>query len=155
MYVVDWSIYFRFIYLSYLCDLGTSRDYSNGVGHSATTNSSAGLSRFSAAFSDDGCMSGDMLPTPNLKVYSFADLKSSTRNFKSDMVLGVGGFGTVYKGWVDEKNLLPSKSGTGMMVAIKKLNPESVQGFEEWQVISFPFAFFIFISVYFESPISF
>lgn len=75
------------------------------------------------------------MPTPNLKVYSFSDLKNATRNFRSDMVLGVGGFGTVYKGWVDEKTLVPSKLGTGMMVAIKKLNPESMQGFEEWQVI--------------------
>ncbi|XP_042039664.1 probable serine/threonine-protein kinase PIX13 [Salvia splendens] len=112
---------------------GTSREYSNGVGHSATS-SSAGLSRFSAAFSDDGrAGSGDILPTPNLKVYSFSDLKNATRSFKSDMVLGVGGFGTVYRGWVDEKSLQPSKQGTGMMVAIKKLNPQSMQGFEEWQ----------------------
>ncbi|KAG6385858.1 hypothetical protein SASPL_154741 [Salvia splendens] len=111
----------------------TSREYSNGVGHSATS-SSAGLSRFSAAFSDDGrAVSGDIVPTPNLKVYSFSDLKNATRSFKSDMVLGVGGFGTVYKGWVDEKSLQPSKQGTGMMVAIKKLNPQSMQGFEEWQ----------------------
>ncbi|KAH6825710.1 Protein kinase superfamily protein [Perilla frutescens var. hirtella] len=113
---------------------GTSRDYSNGGGLSGTS-SSAGLSRFSAAFSDDaGVAGGDiLLPTPNLKVYSFADLKNATRNFKSDMVLGVGGFGTVYKGWVDEKTLVPSKLGTGMLVAIKKLNHESMQGFEEWQ----------------------
>ncbi|KAL1566663.1 putative serine/threonine-protein kinase pix13 [Salvia divinorum] len=113
---------------------GTSREYSNGVGHSATS-SSAGLSRFSAAFSDDACVggSGDILPTPNLKVYSFGDLKNATRHFKSDMVLGIGGFGTVYKGWVDEKSLQPSKQGTGMMVAIKKLHPQSTQGFEEWQ----------------------
>ncbi|KAK4430363.1 putative serine/threonine-protein kinase PIX13 [Sesamum alatum] len=111
---------------------GTSRDYSSGGGLSATS-SSAGLSRFSAALSDDACLTGEILPTPNLKIYSFSDLKNATRNFKSDMVLGVGGFGTVYKGWVDEKTLMPSKIGTGMMVAIKKLNPESMQGFEEWQ----------------------
>ncbi|KAL8549955.1 hypothetical protein ACS0TY_008692 [Phlomoides rotata] len=111
---------------------GTWRDYSNEGGLSATS-SSAGRSRFSAALSDDACLSGDILPTPNLRVYSFADLKNATRNFKSDMVLGIGGFGTVYKGWIDEKTLGQSKSGTGMMVAIKKLNPESMQGFEEWQ----------------------
>ncbi|XP_074326811.1 putative serine/threonine-protein kinase PIX13 isoform X2 [Apium graveolens] len=51
----------------------------------------------------------------------------------SSAVLGVGGFGTVYKGWVDEKTLEPCKIGTGMVVAIKKLNHESVQGFQEWQ----------------------
>ncbi|KAI3500269.1 hypothetical protein L1887_36088 [Cichorium endivia] len=50
------------------------------------------------------------------------------------MVLGVGGFGTVYKGWVEEKTMLPSKHGTGMMVAVKKLNHESVQGFQKWQL---------------------
>ncbi|KAI3462333.1 hypothetical protein Pfo_018996 [Paulownia fortunei] len=111
---------------------GTSRNYSNGGGLSATS-SSAGLSRFSAALSDDTCLTGDILPTPNLKIYNYSDLKNATRNFKSDMVLGEGGFGTVYKGWVDEKTLMPSKLGTGMMVAIKKLNPESMQGFEEWQ----------------------
>ncbi|KAK4409541.1 putative serine/threonine-protein kinase PIX13, partial [Sesamum angolense] len=111
---------------------GTSRDYSSGGGLSATS-SSAGLSRFSPALSDDAYLAGEILPIPNLKIYSFSDLRNATRSFKSDMVLGVGGFGTVYKGWVDEKTLMPSKIGTGMMVAIKKLNPESMQGFEEWQ----------------------
>lgn len=106
---------------------GTSISTSNGVGISATS-SSAGHSRFS-----DASPNGEVLPAADLKVYSYSDLKSCTRNFKSDMVLGVGGFGTVYKGWVEEKTMLPSKHGTGMMVAIKKLNHESVQGFQEWQ----------------------
>lgn len=74
------------------------------------------------------------MPSPNLKIYSYSDLKNATNGFKPDMTLGVGGFGTVYKGWVDEKTLAPSKIGTGMLVAIKRLNPESVQGLEEWQV---------------------
>lgn len=117
-----------------VCNLGTSRNYSNGGGLSVTS-SSAGHSRFSAALSDDACVTGEILPAPNLKVYSYADLRSATKNFKADMVLGVGGFGTVYKGWVDEKTLAPSRFGTGMLVAIKKLNHESVQGFKEWQVI--------------------
>ncbi|XP_057500367.1 probable serine/threonine-protein kinase PIX13 [Actinidia eriantha] len=111
---------------------GTSNSYNTGHEFSATS-SSAGQSQFSAAASDDTCLNGEILPTPNLKVYSFADLKSATKNFKSDTVLGHGGFGTVFKGWVDEKTLSPCKFGTGMIVAIKKLNPESVQGFQEWQ----------------------
>lgn len=52
-------------------------------------------------------------------------------------MLGVGGFGTVFKGWVDEKTLAPVRFGTGMIVAIKKLNHESVQGFQEWQVYTY------------------
>ncbi|XP_019172240.1 PREDICTED: probable serine/threonine-protein kinase Cx32, chloroplastic isoform X4 [Ipomoea nil] len=94
----------------------------------------AGYIRLSAAESEDTDNgSGEILPKPNLKVYSLADLKVATGNFKPDMVLGIGGFGTVFKGWVDEKTLSPSKLGTGMIVAIKKLNPQSTQGFEEWQ----------------------
>ncbi|CAK9156330.1 unnamed protein product [Ilex paraguariensis] len=112
--------------------LGTPNSYSNDDEYSLTS-SSLGRSRFSAAASEGTSCNGEILPTPNLKIYSFADLKSATRNFKSDTVLGVGGFGTVYKGWVDEKTHAPSKFGTGMIVAIKKLNSESVQGFEEWQ----------------------
>ncbi|GJW14077.1 probable serine/threonine-protein kinase PIX13 [Tanacetum coccineum] len=105
---------------------GTSIGTSNGVGISGTTSSSRS--------DDDGYLSkGEMLPAADLKVYAYSDLKSCTKNFKSDMVLGIGGFGTVYKGWVEEKTMLPSKNGTGSMVAIKKLNHESVQGFQEWQ----------------------
>ncbi|KAF5791140.1 putative transferase, protein kinase RLK-Pelle-RLCK-VIIa-2 family [Helianthus annuus] len=107
---------------------GTSIGTSNGVGISGTS-TSTGYSRFSEAASP----AGEVLPAADLKVYTYSDLKACTRSFKSDMVLGVGGFGTVYKGWVDEKTLLPSKNGTGFMVAIKKLNHESVQGFQEWQ----------------------
>lgn len=109
----------------------TSKNYSSGVGFS--TSSSTGRSRFSVAGSEDSCWNGEILPAPNLKTYSFNDLKTATRNFKSDTVLGVGGFGTVFKGWVDEKTLTPTKVGTGMVVAIKKLNTESMQGLEEWQ----------------------
>lgn len=110
--------------------------YSNGGGFSVTGSSAGGQSQFSAAASGDteASLFGELLPTPSLKVYSFSDMKNATKSFKSDTVLGVGGFGTVYKGWVDEKTLAPCKVGTGMVVAIKKLNHESVQGFQEWQV---------------------
>lgn len=48
-------------------------------------------------------------------------------------MLGEGGFGKVYKGWLEEK--VTSKNGSGSVVAIKKLDSESMQGFDEWQVI--------------------
>lgn len=85
---------------------------------------------------EDADTDGQILETPNLKIFTFSDLRRATRDFKSDHLLGEGGFGKVYKGWLDEKTLAPSKMGTGMVVAIKKLNPESVQGFDEWQVIN-------------------
>ncbi|XP_020239309.1 probable serine/threonine-protein kinase PIX13 [Cajanus cajan] len=68
-----------------------------------------------------------------LKVFSYADLKSATKNFRHDTVVGEGGFGIVYKGWLDEKTLTPVRAGFGKVVAIKKLKPDSMQGILEWQ----------------------
>ncbi|KAL6911809.1 hypothetical protein ACP4OV_000614 [Aristida adscensionis] len=76
---------------------------------------------------------GRILEAPNLRVFTFAELKAATRNFKADTVLGEGGFGRVHKGWVDERTLSPARSGAGVPVAVKKLNPESLQGVQEWQ----------------------
>ncbi|KAM0866682.1 hypothetical protein ACQ4PT_042469 [Festuca glaucescens] len=77
--------------------------------------------------------SGTILEAPDLRVFTFAELKAATRNFKPDSLLGEGGFGQVYKGWVDEKTMNPVRSGTGMVIAVKKLNQESLQGLQEWQ----------------------
>ncbi|KAJ6976365.1 serine/threonine-protein kinase PIX13 [Populus alba x Populus x berolinensis] len=121
--------------------IGTSKiNYSNTtIDFSATSGSTACKSQFSEAVSHDegneatNNPNGQILESPNLKEFTFADLKSTTKNFKSDTLLGEGGFGKVYKGWIDERTYAPSKSGSGMVVAIKKLNPESMQGFQEWQ----------------------
>ncbi|KAK2656825.1 hypothetical protein Ddye_009877 [Dipteronia dyeriana] len=79
-----------------------------------------------------------MWRTPSLKEFSFKDLKIATKNFSPDSLLGQGGFGRVYKGWVDEKTLAPSSiMGIGMAVAVKVLNHStSLQGFQEWQSLS-------------------
>ena len=91
-------------------------------------------SQFSAASgSDEIYHNGQILHAPNLRFFSFAELKNATRNFRTDTVLGEGGFGKVYKGWLEEKVI--SKNGSGSVVAVKKLNSESMQGFQEWQVI--------------------
>lgn len=75
------------------------------------------------------------MTTPNLKLFTLSELKKATRDFRPDTVLGEGGFGRVFKGWVDEKTYAPSKVGVGMAVAVKKSNPDSSQGLQEWQVI--------------------
>ncbi|XP_051144326.1 probable serine/threonine-protein kinase PIX13 [Andrographis paniculata] len=109
---------------------------SNTTSSSSGSSSSidvSGNSKFSAA-SGTGDQSrapvGQMLPQPNLRVFSFSELKTATRNFRSDTVLGEGGFGRVYKGWLDVKN---GSSNSGTVIAVKKLNSESIQGFQEWQ----------------------
>lgn len=76
----------------------------------------------------------EILQSSNLKGFSFADLKSATRNFRPDSVLGEGGFGAVFKGWIDEQSLLATKPGTGLVIAVKRLNQESFQGHKEWLV---------------------
>ncbi|KAJ0493454.1 putative transferase [Helianthus annuus] len=50
--------------------------------------------------------------------------------------LWVGAFGKVYKGWVEQETYVPSKVGSGIPIAVKKLDTDGYQGFEEWQVIS-------------------
>jgi len=71
------------------------------------------------------------------------ELKSATRNFRPDTVLGEGGFGRVFKGWIDKNTFKPSRVGVGIPVAVKKSNPDSLQGLQEWQVYMFLFAFLI------------
>ncbi|KAI3517032.1 hypothetical protein L1887_16238 [Cichorium endivia] len=97
---------------------------------------------------EGGCESGGiatasqqvvlLLPTgqteiPNLKVFTFSELKNATRNFRPDFLLGEGGFGSVYKGWLDSETLVPRKPYDGLAVAIKKSSRESLQGYSEWQ----------------------
>ncbi|XP_031251375.1 receptor-like cytoplasmic kinase 176 isoform X1 [Pistacia vera] len=75
---------------------------------------------------------GEILQSSNIKNFSFSDLKTSTRNFRPDSVLGEGGFGSVFKGWVDEHSLTATKPGTGMVIAVKRLNQDGYQGHKEW-----------------------
>ncbi|XP_073158801.1 probable serine/threonine-protein kinase PIX13 [Henckelia pumila] len=70
---------------------------------------------------------GQMLSHPSLRVFSFSELKNATRSFRSDTLLGEGGFGKVYKGW------LVGANGEKTVVAVKKLNSDGSQGFHEWQ----------------------
>ncbi|ESQ40146.1 hypothetical protein EUTSA_v10013737mg [Eutrema salsugineum] len=75
---------------------------------------------------------GEILQNANLKNFSLSELKSSTRNFRPDSVVGEGGFGCVFKGWIDETTFAPSKPGTGIVIAVKRLNQEGFQGHREW-----------------------
>ncbi|MCL7048496.1 hypothetical protein MKW94_003565, partial [Papaver nudicaule] len=75
---------------------------------------------------------GEILQSSNLKSFSFNDLKTATRNFRPDSVLGEGGFGSVFKGWIDENTFTATKPGTGIVIAVKRLNQEGLQGHREW-----------------------
>ncbi|CAM8955098.1 unnamed protein product [Rhodiola kirilowii] len=75
---------------------------------------------------------GEILKSPNLKQFNFSELKTATRNFRPDSVLGEGGFGSVFKGWIDENSLIATKPGVGSVIAVKRLNPDGNQGHREW-----------------------
>jgi hypothetical protein len=76
----------------------------------------------------------EILESANVKAFTFNELRLATRNFRPDSVLGAGGFGSVFKGWIDEKTLAPTRPGTGIIIAVKKLNQEGYQGHKEWLV---------------------
>lgn len=61
--------------------------------------------------------------------FTLFELETITKSFRSDYILGEGGFGTVYKGYIDENVRVGLKS---LPVAVKVLNKEGLQGHREW-----------------------
>ncbi|KAK9274722.1 hypothetical protein L1049_021973 [Liquidambar formosana] len=61
--------------------------------------------------------------SPNLQVFSFADIVVATNNFSIENKLGEGGFGPVYKG----------KSSNDQEIAVKRLSKTSKQGSVEFK----------------------
>ncbi|VFQ80374.1 unnamed protein product [Cuscuta campestris] len=74
----------------------------------------------------------EILESSNLKNFSFNELRIATRNFRPDSVLGEGGFGCVFKGWIDENTFKAARPGTGLVIAAKRLNQDGFQGHKEW-----------------------
>ncbi|OIW17084.1 hypothetical protein TanjilG_20188 [Lupinus angustifolius] len=65
----------------------------------------------------------------NLQIFTYHELKEITQNFSKSNLLGEGGFGKVYKGFIDEK-LRPCLEAQA--VAVKALNLDGKQGHREW-----------------------
>ncbi|KAL9266186.1 Serine/threonine-protein kinase PBL34-like protein [Drosera capensis] len=85
---------------------------------------------------NEACLSSDVPAERNapnqLLQFTYQELKSATGNFRPDSILGEGGFGYVFKGWVAENSTAPAKPGTGVTVAVKSLKPDGLQGHREW-----------------------
>lgn len=77
--------------------------------------------------------------------FTLYELETITKSFRSDYILGEGGFGTVYKGYIDENVRVGLKS---LPVAVKVLNKEGYQGHREWLVCA-SFFFSLFLLFYF------
>ncbi|XP_060194595.1 receptor-like protein kinase FERONIA [Lycium barbarum] len=64
------------------------------------------------------------LPSDLCRHFLLEEINTATGNFDEKFVIGYGGFGNVYKGYLD--------NGT-TIVAVKRLNPSSKQGVREFQ----------------------
>ncbi|WOL10484.1 putative receptor-like protein kinase [Canna indica] len=64
----------------------------------------------------------------NLRVFKLKELQNATNNFSRMLKIGEGGFGSVYKGFVKP----PNGKGDNIIVAVKKLNTQGLQGHKQW-----------------------
>lgn len=68
-------------------------------------------------------LNGSMATNRVGKRFTLAEIRAATDNFDEMLVIGVGGFGKVYRGEVNDGNL----------VAIKRAHPQSEQGLAEFE----------------------
>lgn len=130
-----WSTRFKVVAPSYSASTlaassGANSKISSKSGNGLSTSSSSHVS--SSSVPPTPRSEGEILQSTNVKSFSFSELKSATRSFRPDSVLGEGGFGSVFKGWIDEQTLEATKPGVGMVVAVKRLNQDGFQGHREW-----------------------
>ncbi|KAA8532886.1 hypothetical protein F0562_032997 [Nyssa sinensis] len=64
-----------------------------------------------------------LVPSHICHHFSLVEIKSATNDFSEALLIGVGGFGNVYKGYINDGDT---------PVAIKRLNPKSQQGAHEF-----------------------
>ncbi|XP_050221573.1 probable receptor-like protein kinase At1g30570 [Mercurialis annua] len=67
---------------------------------------------------------GSTMPTRIGKRFTLAEIRAATKSFDEALVIGVGGFGKVYKGEIEDG---------GTLAAIKRANPQSEQGLAEFE----------------------
>ncbi|XP_027928360.1 probable serine/threonine-protein kinase PBL8 [Vigna unguiculata] len=105
---------------------GSEKKHGHGHGHGHRHNLSECASDLSEA-----CSTPRGNSSSNTHVISFTlyELETITKSFRGDYILGEGGFGTVYKGYIDENVRVGLKS---LPVAVKVLNKEGLQGHREW-----------------------
>ncbi|KAF2318656.1 hypothetical protein GH714_009595 [Hevea brasiliensis] len=75
---------------------------------------------------------GGIIKAANLECFCFSELAAATGHFNKENLLGLGEFGVVYRGWIDEHSLKATSPRKGMAIAVKKLRHDSCQGQQEW-----------------------
>ncbi|KAL0336305.1 UNVERIFIED_CONTAM: putative serine/threonine-protein kinase PIX7 [Sesamum radiatum] len=109
----------------------TSRDQPVAAVIPSTTTSNAESNSSSTKLEEE------LKVSSRLRKFTFNDLKLATRNFRPESLLGEGGFGCVFKGWIEENGTAPVKPGTGLTVAVKTLNHDGLQDDQRLLVYEF------------------
>ncbi|KAJ4744690.1 Protein kinase superfamily protein [Rhynchospora pubera] len=103
----------------------TDRDFRSGSDFNSRNASASDASAGSLARAQYPSFS--QRPT-NLRVFSFPELKSATKNFSRSFMVGEGGFGCVYRGTIRNSE----DPATRIEIAVKQLNRKGLQGHKEW-----------------------
>ncbi|KAF7837977.1 putative serine/threonine-protein kinase PIX13 [Senna tora] len=111
---------------------GPSSSNTYTTSNTSTSFLGSDISRALQARGEEEFPNGQILDVPNLRAFTFEELKAATRNFRANMVVGEGGFGRVYKGFLKDRGASSNRDG-GSVIAIKRLNSQGFQGFVEWQ----------------------
>ncbi|GMI87365.1 hypothetical protein HRI_002405800 [Hibiscus trionum] len=73
------------------------------------------------------------VPAKNINSFYYSVLRAATHKFSDENIIGEGGFGRVYIGYINPHSMSAAKPGTGKAVAIKVLRRRGVQNDKEWQ----------------------
>ncbi|RVW82351.1 putative serine/threonine-protein kinase PBL3 [Vitis vinifera] len=65
--------------------------------------------------------------------FSYNVLHAATNKFSNKNLIGRGGFGDVFKGWIHSCTMTPAKPNDGQAIAVKRLRNKRPQGYEAWQ----------------------
>ncbi|XP_051136385.1 receptor-like protein kinase THESEUS 1 [Andrographis paniculata] len=114
-----------FIGLCYFCVVARrSKDAPPGIPWLPLPLYSLTVTKMSTTSQKSGTASGISLASANLgRFFTFQEIMDATNKFDESLLLGVGGFGRVYKGTVED----------GTRVAVKRGNPRSEQGLAEFR----------------------
>ncbi|PKI36855.1 receptor-like cytoplasmic kinase 176 [Punica granatum] len=74
----------------------------------------------------------EMFHAYRLHCFCYSVLKEATHKFSSKNLVGEGGFGDVYKGWINPCTMTATKENNGSIVAVKRLRRTGAQGHKEW-----------------------
>ncbi|GLJ37680.1 hypothetical protein SUGI_0765520 [Cryptomeria japonica] len=95
----------------------------HGGGTTTTSTSTSAKNSESSAFKGSASYGSTSSASIFCRHFSFSEIQDATNNFDDSLLIGVGGFGKVYRGEIKGGNI----------VAVKRANPQSIQGSSEFR----------------------